>query len=78
MFPSTFAHAGMAGEGKSHHNSLDADRLFHVKIAGASADSAPLLVVQTSPAWEQGCHEKFDNLEEDLSWNEHKIANPLI
>ena len=53
MFPFTFAHGGMVKEGKSHHKPLDADRLFHVKIAGASADGASLLVVQTSPAWEQ-------------------------
>jgi hypothetical protein len=52
MFPFTFAHGGMVKEGKSHHKPFNADRLFHVKIAGANADGASLLL-QTSPAWEQ-------------------------
>jgi hypothetical protein len=43
----------MLSESKRHHKPLDAVRLFHVKIAAAGADSAPLLVVQASPAWEQ-------------------------
>jgi hypothetical protein len=43
----------MVRENKRHHNRLGADRLFHVKIAEAGADRAPLpVVVQTSPAWE--------------------------
>jgi hypothetical protein len=44
----------MVREGTSHYKPLDADRLFHVKIAEAGADRAPLpVVVQTSAAWEQ-------------------------
>src|SRR5471030_1053834 len=34
------AHVNMVRESKRHHNPLDADREFHVRIAGASANSA--------------------------------------
>jgi hypothetical protein len=48
------ARRGVLRESKRHHNRLDADRLFHVKIAEAGADRAPPpVVVQTFPAWEQ-------------------------
>jgi DNA-binding FadR family transcriptional regulator len=41
----------MVRESKHHHNPLDADRLFHVRIAEASGNSALVLVVQT--LWDQ-------------------------
>ena len=45
------AHAGVIKESKHDHNPLAADRMFHVRIAEASGNSALVLVVQT--LWDQ-------------------------
>ena len=55
------AHAGLSGESRRHHNPLDADRMFHVRIAEASGNSALVLVVQT--LWDQRMGPLFHALE---------------
>lgn len=45
------AHADLHREAKRHHNPLDSDRAFHVRIAQATGNSALELVVQT--LWDQ-------------------------
>ena len=45
------AHAAVIEESKRDHNPLPADRLFHVRIAEASANSAFVLLVET--LWDQ-------------------------
>ena len=60
------AHAGMLAESKKHHNPLDADRLFHVRIAEASGNSALVLVVQT--LWDQRIGPLYRSLERKLEY----------
>jgi DNA-binding FadR family transcriptional regulator len=60
------AHDGMVRESKRHHNPLDADRLFHVRIAEASANSALVLVVQT--LWDQRMGPLYRGLERKLEY----------
>ncbi len=60
------AHAGMVRESKHHHNPLDADRLFHVRIAEASGNSALVLVVQT--LWDQRMGPLYRSLERKLEY----------
>jgi DNA-binding FadR family transcriptional regulator len=60
------AHAGMVKESKRHHNPLDADRLFHVRIAEASGNSALVLVVQT--LWDQRMGPLYRGLERKLEY----------
>jgi DNA-binding FadR family transcriptional regulator len=55
------AHSVMVGESRRHHNPLDADRMFHVRIAEASGNSALVLVVQT--LWDQRMGPLFRALE---------------
>ena len=45
------AHANLRAEAKRHHNPLDADRAFHMRIVEATGNSALELVVQT--LWDQ-------------------------
>jgi DNA-binding FadR family transcriptional regulator len=60
------AHAGMIKESKRDHNPLAADRLFHVKIAEASGNSALVLVVQT--LWDQRMGPLYRSLERKLEY----------
>jgi len=60
------AHSGMVRESKRHHNPLDADRLFHVRIAEASGNSALVLVVQT--LWDQRMGPLYRGLERKLEY----------
>jgi len=60
------AHAGMIKESKRDHNPLDADRLFHVRIAEASGNSALVLVVQT--LWDQRMGPLYRSLERKLEY----------
>jgi DNA-binding FadR family transcriptional regulator len=60
------AHASMVKESKRHHNPLDADRLFHVRIAEASGNSALVLVVQT--LWDQRMGPLYRGLERKLEY----------
>ena len=60
------AHAGMVKESKRHHNPLDADRQFHVRIAEASGNSALVLVVQT--LWDQRMGPLYRSLELKLEY----------
>jgi GntR family transcriptional regulator, transcriptional repressor for pyruvate dehydrogenase complex len=60
------AHAGMIRESKRDHNPLAADRLFHVKIAEASGNSALVLVVQT--LWDQRMGPLYRSLERKLEY----------
>ena len=55
------AHAGVIKQSKRHHNPLDADRLFHVRIAEASGNSALVLAVQT--LWDQRMGPLYRGLE---------------
>jgi DNA-binding FadR family transcriptional regulator len=60
------AHAHMVRESKRHHNPLDADRLFHVRVAEASGNSALVLVVQT--LWDQRMGPLYRRLELKLEY----------
>src|SRR5476649_2921027 len=60
------AHAGMVKESKRHHNPLDADRQFHVRIAEASGNSALVMVVQT--LWDQRMGPLYRSLERKLEY----------
>jgi DNA-binding FadR family transcriptional regulator len=60
------AHAGMIKESKKHYNPLEADRLFHVRIAEASGNSALVLVVQT--LWDQRIGPLYRSLERKLEY----------
>ncbi|MDO8359541.1 MAG: FadR/GntR family transcriptional regulator [Devosia sp.] len=60
------AHAGVVRASKRHHNPLAADRLFHVRIAEASANSALVLVVQT--LWDQRMGPLYRSLERKLEY----------
>lgn len=60
------AHAGMIKESKRDHNPLAADRLFHMRIAEASGNSALVLVVQT--LWDQRMGPLYRSLERKLEY----------
>ena len=60
------AHAGVIKESKRDYNPLDADRLFHVRIAEASGNSALVLVVQT--LWDQRMGPLYRSLERKLEY----------
>jgi DNA-binding FadR family transcriptional regulator len=60
------SHAAMLVESKKNHNPLDADRLFHVRIAEAGGNSALVLVVQT--LWEQRVGPLYRSLERKLEY----------
>jgi DNA-binding FadR family transcriptional regulator len=60
------AHDGLVRQSKRHHNPLEADRLFHVRIAEASANSALVLVVQT--LWDQRMGPLYRSLERKLEY----------
>jgi len=60
------AHAELQKEAKRHHNPLDADRRFHVRIAQATGNSALELVVQT--LWDQRVGPLYRALESKLEY----------
>jgi DNA-binding FadR family transcriptional regulator len=60
------AHGAVVRQSKRHHNPLEADRLFHVRIAEASANSALVLVVQT--LWDQRMGPLYRSLERKLEY----------
>lgn len=60
------AHADLQKEAKRHHNPLDADRRFHVRIAQATGNSALELVVQT--LWDQRVGPLYRALELKLEY----------
>ena len=60
------AHASMVKESKRRNNPLDADRLFHVRIAEASGNSALVMVVQT--LWDQRMGPLYRSLERKLEY----------
>ena len=60
------AHADLRQEAKRHHNPLDADRMFHVRIAQATGNSALELVVQT--LWDQRVGPLYRALESKLEY----------
>ena len=60
------AHADLEKEAKRHHNPLDADRRFHVRIAEATGNSALELVVQT--LWDQRVGPLYRALESKLEY----------
>jgi DNA-binding FadR family transcriptional regulator len=60
------AHAELQKEAKRHHNPLDADRAFHVRIAEATGNSALVLVVQT--LWDQRVGPLYRALELKLEY----------
>lgn len=60
------AHADLQREAKRHHNPLDADRAFHVRIAQATGNSALELVVQT--LWDQRVGPLYRALEVKLEY----------
>jgi len=78
------AHAELRKEAKRHHNPLDADRRFHVRIAEATGNSALELVVQT--LWDQRVGPLYRALESKLEYpamaaetiNEHKAILDAI
>ncbi len=60
------SHANVIKKSKREHNPLAADRLFHVKIADASGNSALVLVVQT--LWDQRMGPLYRSLERKLEY----------
>jgi DNA-binding FadR family transcriptional regulator len=60
------AHAELRREARRHHNPLDADRAFHVRIAEATGNSALELVVQT--LWDQRVGPLYRALETKLEY----------
>ena len=60
------AHADLQKEAKRYRNPLDADRLFHVRIAQATGNSALELVVQT--LWDQRVGPLYRALESKLEY----------
>jgi DNA-binding FadR family transcriptional regulator len=60
------AHADLRKEAKRYHNPLDADRMFHVRIAQATGNSALELVVQT--LWDQRVGPLYRALESKLEY----------
>ncbi|MBI3370330.1 MAG: FadR family transcriptional regulator [Betaproteobacteria bacterium] len=68
------AHASMVNESRHQHNPLDADRLFHVRIAEASGNSAMVLVVQT--LWDQRMGPLYRGLERKLEYP--KMADETV
>jgi DNA-binding FadR family transcriptional regulator len=78
------AHADLQAEAKRHHNPLDADRTFHMRIAEATGNSALELVVQT--LWDQRVGPLYRALEVKLEYpamagetlGEHKVVLDAI
>jgi len=78
------AHADLQREAKRHHNPLDADRAFHVRIAQATGNSALELMVQT--LWDQRVGPLYRALEVKLEYpamagdtlNEHQTVLEAI
>ena len=60
------AHSDLLAEAKRHHNPLDADRAFHMRIAEATGNSALELVVQT--LWDQRVGPLYRALEIKLEY----------
>jgi len=60
------AHEHFRKAGRRHHNPLDADRLFHLRVAEASGNSALVLVVQT--LWDQRMGPLYLALEKKLEY----------
>jgi DNA-binding FadR family transcriptional regulator len=60
------AHARLQKEARHHHNPLDADRAFHMRIAEATGNSALELVVQT--LWDQRVGPLYRALERKLEY----------
>jgi DNA-binding FadR family transcriptional regulator len=60
------AHADLQREARRHHNPLDADRAFHIRIAEATGNSALELVVQT--LWDQRVGPLYRALEVKLEY----------
>ena len=60
------AHDRYKKAARRHHNPLDADRLFHLRVAEASGNSAFLLVVQT--LWDQRMGPLYLALERKLEY----------
>jgi DNA-binding FadR family transcriptional regulator len=60
------AHTDLRQEAKRYHNPLDADRMFHVRIAQATGNSALELVVQT--LWDQRVGPLYRALESKLEY----------
>lgn len=60
------AHGNFLKASRRHHNPLDADRLFHRRIAEASGNSAYVLVVQT--LWDQRMGPLYLALERKLEY----------
>ena len=60
------AHANLQKEARHHHNPLDADRAFHMRIAEATGNSALELVVQT--LWDQRVGPLYRALETKLEY----------
>jgi len=60
------AHERYKKAARRHHNPLDADRLFHLRVAEASSNSAFLLVVQT--LWDQRMGPLYLALERKLEY----------
>ncbi len=60
------AHAEVLKEATRHHNPLDADRAFHMRVAEATGNSALELVVQT--LWDQRVGPLYRALEAKLEY----------
>jgi len=60
------AHERYKKAARRHHNPLDADRLFHLRVAEASGNSALVLVVQT--LWDQRMGPLYLALERKLEY----------
>ena len=60
------AHTRFAEEAKRHHNPLEADRAFHMRIAEASGNSALALVIQT--LWDLRMGPMYRALERKLEY----------
>jgi DNA-binding FadR family transcriptional regulator len=60
------AHARYAEEGKRHHNPIEFDRTFHMRIAEATGNSALALVVRT--LWDQRMGPFYRALERKLEY----------
>jgi DNA-binding FadR family transcriptional regulator len=60
------AHAAVVEESKRDHNPLEADRMFHMRVAEAGGNSALVLVVQT--LWDQRMGPMYRTLERKLEY----------